>query len=949
MSRKYRESKASMTSISWLHLTDLHFNTNPSSVMAGQRWLWPNVREEFFTDLRRVYEHTGPWDLVFFSGDLAQSGTKDDYEALDRVLTQLWTEFDHLGCDPVLLAVPGNHDLRWPDQNVGTVRAMKSWCSDRELRQIFWADDANEYRALIRDVFEPYTGWWDRRRAQTNLPWRTGLLPGDFSVSYEKAGIKLGIVGLNSAFMQLGKGVQEGQLLDVDPRQVHEVCGGDAVEWTKGHYVNVLMTHHPLEWLNLEARKKFQTEIAPGERFLMHMFGHNHEADFNVSRRGGGGTKRELQGASLFGLESYETPEGGLEHRIHGYTAGRLEFADGQSTLLLWPRKLIQLKGGELRMGPDQEQGVDGRGAIADALRLKAYPERPLGLVDQEQRIERLLVTVEEIHNKVNSELKKHRLDRVAYSIIPSIKPLPLIRDEILRTRVQPEDIPDLSRFRIITYFQSGMVDAVESLISLIAGTQAEFIDMAFYDSRRASDPLSILPRLREFAATRNLRLNLLPADTTSYSWIKLVVGFEQTQARGLERTPIIVKVEFQICCVFEEVWGQLSQILSFGKGRANPGPREWGLHLGVLKTMIDGFIQYAELIKDQSGIDLMLAEAAQELPKPTQPVNEVISKLPPLPEAILNKFIAAATLSTDASLADEASSGQKFTDAAESFATVISEILADVSISPDVKKRAIDAAKMERAYCLLFSKDDKNVDKAISLYDEFAKEHKEDAVCRFRYGQALRRKKQTQKAVTLFKECIDLLDTNTTKNGGERNWIHSVAHRELGYTYWLISDEIPEQKQKYLADAISETRQALAKLLESDLDGLNKCTNNFVFYGWEERNLQVKNLSITDDELMKYLDILLQHDQELETNAIDTICRALDYFNKTDRAAQVAAKVAELLSQTARTRAGATANQRLDARSLQRHLTNEELDAYVFATTLITDHLGKKVSRREG
>ena len=222
-----------MLSISWLHLTDLHFNSNPNVNLTPQRWQWPNVREEFFKDLERVYRHTGAWDLVFFTGDLAQSGTADDYVALDEVLTRLRAVFTRLGCDPVLFAVPGNHDLQWPDQKAGTVRALRSWPSDNELRDIFWANDTNEYRSLIRDVFRPYTDWWERHRPPAATSYRPGLLPGDFSASYEKEGLEVGIVGLNSTFLQLGKGVREGELLDLDPRQLHKVCADDPVDWMK--------------------------------------------------------------------------------------------------------------------------------------------------------------------------------------------------------------------------------------------------------------------------------------------------------------------------------------------------------------------------------------------------------------------------------------------------------------------------------------------------------------------------------------------------------------------------------------------------------------------------------------------------------------------------------------------------------------------------------------------
>ena len=57
--------------ISWLHLTDLHVG------MSEQAHLWPNVRNAFLTDLERLCAKTGPWSLVFFTGDLVQSGSAE--------------------------------------------------------------------------------------------------------------------------------------------------------------------------------------------------------------------------------------------------------------------------------------------------------------------------------------------------------------------------------------------------------------------------------------------------------------------------------------------------------------------------------------------------------------------------------------------------------------------------------------------------------------------------------------------------------------------------------------------------------------------------------------------------------------------------------------------------------------------------------------------------------
>jgi 3',5'-cyclic AMP phosphodiesterase CpdA len=71
-------------SLTWLHVTDLHAG------MTEQDWLWPTFKSSFFEDLQIVQETAGPIDTVIFSGDLTQTGKKDDFDKLDDILSELW-------------------------------------------------------------------------------------------------------------------------------------------------------------------------------------------------------------------------------------------------------------------------------------------------------------------------------------------------------------------------------------------------------------------------------------------------------------------------------------------------------------------------------------------------------------------------------------------------------------------------------------------------------------------------------------------------------------------------------------------------------------------------------------------------------------------------------------------------------------------------------------------
>ncbi len=199
----------STNQFSWLHLTDFHYG------LKGQDCLWPTLREPFLDSLASLHERCGPWDAVLFTGDLVQSGESAQFEEMQKqVLDPLWKRLDELGSeDAVLLAVPGNHDLYRPnpDEDAAADRLLDKDGFER-VQEKFWDRPTSPYRRVITNAFAAYGEWW-KKAPHRAADVKTGTLPGDFSATLESGGRRIGIMGLNTTFLQLGGGDYKGRLV----------------------------------------------------------------------------------------------------------------------------------------------------------------------------------------------------------------------------------------------------------------------------------------------------------------------------------------------------------------------------------------------------------------------------------------------------------------------------------------------------------------------------------------------------------------------------------------------------------------------------------------------------------------------------------------------------------------------------------------------------------------
>jgi hypothetical protein len=353
----------------WLHISDLHAGQDT------QDWLWPGLQTHFFDDLERLIPAMGGLDLVIFSGDLTQRGSEKDFSTLRLMLDRIWTKFDALGCRPQLFMVPGNHDLARPDSADPVAVALQTWWENATVKDAFWKSTDNVYKRFIDQTFVGYTSFRQElmRDGFPLCPTTDGLLPGDCSHVFVKDGLRLGLVGLNSTFLQLGGSSK----LDLDVRQLLAVTDSDPDTWCRSNHVNLLVTHHPASWLSESAIQHLRAEIYPPARFTAHLFGHMHTPDVEALGKGGSADRKMIQAASLYGLRKYDN---GKHDRIHGYSGARLEVGEDDGRILMWPRIGTTISSGSRKFVPDNSFDLSEQNNFALPLGRVAGPTGPTGL-----------------------------------------------------------------------------------------------------------------------------------------------------------------------------------------------------------------------------------------------------------------------------------------------------------------------------------------------------------------------------------------------------------------------------------------------------------------------------------------------------------------------------------------------------------------------------------------
>lgn len=566
------------------------------------------------------------------------------------------------------------------------------------------------------------------------------------------------------------------------------------------------------------------------------------------------------------------------------------------------------------------------------------------------------------------------QLKSICYQVKSRVKEVHRTMEKIFLKRLEgkekygPETITDICAFRLVTYYQSDVVKALEHLHRLInheGHWPSPFIkdslqELRVYDSRPEIDPLSIAALINTTLGSK-LGIHVTPLHSPrGYSSIHLLAECDTSALKA--PLPGKVWVEIQIRSAFEDVWGEIDHQLRYGTLRGERSVTSWDQHLNVLKNLVDSCVQYIEVIKSQAD--------KEPLNVPPEGITKISISSPgdrllnsrEVPDDIrqsLNDALTRMQWAKDAG--SEEAAGKLFQEAAKLFSSSLY-----VKSLPFIEKERGTAVAhdlnytiwMECAYCLMNTGSEEDLKEAARIYEKIEKEEQDDSSSRFRHGQILHRQEKYNEAIPFYDQAIEILLSARDRYVSKDEWLLPEAQRCRGLSFWRLSLDQPstaegsKERWRILSLAMESVQHAFDNTNEGS-DVYMRALNDLVYYGYEEREMRPSGEKFVLSE-KKFKDLackladFVNLPQETSYERLDTVCRALILIND-DRAHVAAERVIDVLKDRIIVRAGYSLVRSEEERRKwivnnkdMSYLTGDECDAFIFASQILYRDRGK-------
>ena len=505
-------------------------------------------------------------------------------------------------------------------------------------------------------------------------------------------------------------------------------------------------------------------------------------------------------------------------------------------------------------------------------------------------------------HHNIVSYLNDHELQNLCYARKSRVKSKKDILGKYNRKKTDPdkkgykiEDISDVIGLRFIVLFKQDVIPVINSIISLLTKDNdsknpfhnCSIEELIYYKGNVSLSNIS--HKVRDSFSSIGMDIKERNS-REGYSSIHIVCDLSTEYSDVLPEN-YKIPVEIQVRTIFEDAWGEIDHKYGYQARRdSNSFHPTLDKHLQTLKQFVDACVDYADLIVEESEIELNPTDFSKVLniPEGSESLSELFSDLN-IEEKYLYEYGDAIQAKNKAI---KESNGKELIRCADHFLSIKNDYLKQKT---DLENDTFSFyCSLNYAFCNLVNNTEKGVKNAKDMYLTLKEVDPDNSLILMRLGQTMGRIGEFDDSISLIKESYTKAINRKSKfkvKETDIKYILSKVPKTVGYYIWLkIYNSDKSLENEYIKNLYQEayefTLEGFKALNEDNhAEEYIDYQNNLVFYLTEINKIQdtEENRELIREKLIAIEDGY-KSPEDIDATILDTLLSSYYMLEDIDK-----------------------------------------------------------------
>lgn len=400
-------------------------------------------------------------------------------------------------------------------------------------------------------------------------------------------------------------------------------------------------------------------------------------------------------------------------------------------------------------------------------------------------------------HQNIVRYLDNHELQALCYTRKSRVKSKEDILSKFDRknkedrpTSYKVDDITDIIGLRFIVLFKQDVIPVIQAIVGLLCKDEseenpflgAEVEELIYYKGNISVSNISRKIQECFSCIDKEMKESI---SNEGYSSIHIVCKLK-TDSHDVLPKSYRIPVEIQVRTIFEDAWGEIDHKYGYKARRESSSSHPTlDKHLKTLKHFVDACVDYADLIVEESEIELNPSDFSRVLNIPEDPndLKGLFSQLN-IARPYLDEYKKAIKLKNKAI---EDGNSKSLIDCADIFLNIKSRYLKNKEKSDE--DNFTFYCSLNYSFCCLVNNTERGIKNAKEMYLDLISIDSNNSLALMRLGQTMGKIKEFDKSISYLKSSYEHAlkkNSNFKIKKTDINYILSKVPKTVGYYIWL-------------------------------------------------------------------------------------------------------------------------------------------------------------------